>query len=106
MLNMLLCNWPPVREVCPNYELVVFQPQTMTPPHLGSVVIITKFASRPPIPPGSTVFLDHSFPFSVLLPLHHQPFMFIVLFLFATAPHLLSRSRAPPTVEYVHYDFL
>ena len=30
-------TWPPVRAVCPNYEVVVFQPLTVTPPHLGSV---------------------------------------------------------------------
>ena len=31
------CNRPPVREVCLNYEVVIFQPRTVTPPHLGSV---------------------------------------------------------------------
>ena len=25
--------------VCPNYEVLMFQPQTVTPPYLGSVVI-------------------------------------------------------------------
>ena len=29
--------WPSVREVCPNYEVVVFQPLTLTTPDLASV---------------------------------------------------------------------
>ena len=29
--------WPPVLEVCPNYEVVVYQPWTGTPLDLGSV---------------------------------------------------------------------
>ena len=34
---LLLFSCPPVREVCPNYEVVMFQPQTGTPPDLCSV---------------------------------------------------------------------
>ena len=37
ILLMLLFSWPPVHEVCPNYEVVMFQPQTGTPLDLGSV---------------------------------------------------------------------
>ena len=29
--------WPPVREVCHNYEVVEFQPWTLTTPDLGSI---------------------------------------------------------------------
>ena len=29
--------WPPVCDVCPNYEVVDFQPQTLTTLDLGSV---------------------------------------------------------------------
>ena len=43
ILEILLVCWycygifrPPVCEVCPNYEVVVFKPRTLTPPHLGS----------------------------------------------------------------------
>ena len=32
-------NRTPVRDLCLNYEVVVFQPQTVNPPHLGSVSI-------------------------------------------------------------------
>ena len=35
---MLLLDWPLVLGVCPNYEVVMFQPRTVTPPYLGSVV--------------------------------------------------------------------
>ena len=33
------CCWycPPLREVCPNYEVVELQPRTLTTPYLGSV---------------------------------------------------------------------
>ena len=41
-------TWPPVRAVCPNYEVVVFQPLTVTPPHLGSVAIVTVKLPLPP----------------------------------------------------------
>ena len=34
---LLLLSWPPVCEMCPNYEVMMFQPQTGTPPDLGSV---------------------------------------------------------------------
>ena len=34
---LLLFSWPPVREVCPNYEMVILQPWTGNPPDLGSV---------------------------------------------------------------------
>ena len=33
---LLLLTWPPVREVCPNHEVVIFQPWTGTSPDLGS----------------------------------------------------------------------
>ena len=35
---LLLLSWPPVRVVCPNYEVVMFQPWTVTPPYVGYVV--------------------------------------------------------------------
>ena len=63
-----MCNWPPVHEVCPNFEVVVFQPRIVTPPHLGTVAIVTKFISSPPAPPDSTIFLYISFPSSILTP--------------------------------------
>ena len=34
---LLLFSWPQFREVCLNYEVVMFQPRTGTPPYLGSV---------------------------------------------------------------------
>ena len=35
------CTWQLVPEVCPNYDGVVFQYFTVTPPHLGSITIVT-----------------------------------------------------------------
>ena len=34
---LLLFTWPPVHEVCPNYEVVMFQPQTGISPELDSI---------------------------------------------------------------------
>ena len=33
---VLLFSWPPVRGVCPNHDVVMFQPRTLTPQYLGS----------------------------------------------------------------------
>ena len=33
---VFVCCWPPSRPVCPNYEVVEFQPWTVTDPDLGS----------------------------------------------------------------------
>ena len=65
---MCLCViLPPVRLVCPNYEVVVLQPQTGTTPYLGLVAIIT--------------------PFIISLPPHLlQPFFWITLFLSSILP--------------------
>ena len=63
-----LRNRPPVREVFPSYEVVAFQPQTVAPPHLVSVAIVTNLISSPNAPPDSTVFLDRYFTFSILPP--------------------------------------
>ena len=55
--KVLLCLRPPVRGVCPNHEVVVFQPWTGTAPDLGAVANYT-FYSNPPAPPVSTGLLD------------------------------------------------
>ena len=34
---------PLVREVCPNYDVVVFQPRTLTTPHLGCLRLTSHF---------------------------------------------------------------
>ena len=36
-LSLLLFSWPPVSEVCLNYEVVMLQPHKGTPPYLGSI---------------------------------------------------------------------
>ena len=51
---MCVCNWPPFSEVCPNYEVVMFQPWTVTPPCLGYVAIVTYIISSHPSPSVST----------------------------------------------------
>ena len=47
------CFRPPVRVVCPNHEVVLFQPRTGTTPYLGSVANFTFYTSLP-TPPVAT----------------------------------------------------
>ena len=64
--------WPPARPVCPNHELVEFEPRTVTGPDLGSVAnTYTIFLS--PCPTCSNRVLDHLFPspWAYLLPPPH-----------------------------------
>ena len=65
---MCVSNFPPVHEICPNYGVVMIQPQRVTIPDLGSVTIVTNFIYSPPSPPVSTVFLGCPFPSSVTPP--------------------------------------
>ena len=37
-MELFLFSCPPVRGVCSNHEVVMFQPRTVTPPYLGSVI--------------------------------------------------------------------
>ena len=40
LLLLLFLAWPLVRAVCPNHEVVVFQPQTVTALDLGFIALI------------------------------------------------------------------
>ena len=51
---LLVLNRPPVCEVCPNNEVVMFKPRTGTSPDLGSITI-TNLLLVYPAPPVSTV---------------------------------------------------
>ena len=55
IIVLLLCVWPSVCVMCPNHDVVVFQPWTGTAPYLGSVANYT-FYSNPPSPSVSTIF--------------------------------------------------
>ena len=53
---LLFFSWPPVYEMCPNYEVVMFQPQTGTPTDLGSISIFyinILFSPAPPFTPDT-----------------------------------------------------
>ena len=52
---------PPVCDVFPNYEVVLFQPQTLNPPHLGSCRLTLHFNLALPPHRFLLSFLDHSF---------------------------------------------
>ena len=100
---MCVCNWSPVREVFTNYEVVVFQPRTVTPPHLGSAAIVTLKLSLPPhlfllffwiflLPPPSYLPPIHSRPFS-------KPFL-----IFTCCPFpLLAQSATHLDISYTRH---
>ena len=70
----LLLSWPPVRELCPNHEVVVFQPQTGTSPDLGSITycyIAVLLSPTPPFPSASQC-LPEGATHSCLSPSHHN----------------------------------
>ena len=64
-----MCYWPPVREVCPNYEAVMFQPWTLTTPDLGYIVYCyIAYLLNPPQPillPSDVRPLNHGKPLTV-----------------------------------------
>ena len=91
-----VCTWPQGCEMSLNDEVVVFQPQTVTPPHLGSVAIITIKLSLPP-----HLFLPFFWIFLLSPPYYLPPPSISVHrrspLLFAPALHLILWSEALPT---------
>ena len=76
---LLLFPCPPIHEVCPNYEVVMYQPQTGTPLYLGSVAncYIDMILSTPmPFPPATRCTPGgdtHPLPLSIYLADHLVP---------------------------------
>ena len=69
---LLLINRPPVREVCPNHRVVLFQPWTGTSLEPGSVIIANLLLVSP-VPPVSTLFwIFFPPPWASLLPSHNM----------------------------------
>ena len=48
-------NQPPVWVMCPNHEVVVFQPWKVTATYLVSVYIVKKFSLEPHAPSASNI---------------------------------------------------
>ena len=92
---MMWCNRPPVREVCPNYDLVVFQPRTVNLPHIGSVAYCYTFKLGLPHQRFLHRFPNRYFPSSVLSPPHPYPFIVEALPLFTRFPPPLPVWSAP-----------
>ena len=64
---------PPVHEICTNDEVVVFQPWTLNPPHLGSSRLTLYFNLALPPHLFLLSFLNHSFlPLSYRLPIRSR----------------------------------
>ena len=97
-----VCNRPQVREECPNYEVVVFQPQTVTPTQLGSVAYcyIFKLGISPHL------FLTLSVSLFYLLLSTASPSVAVhllrPLFFTRSPPPLPARSAAQMDVAYTH----
>ena len=85
-----MCYWSPVHEVCPNHEVVIFQPQTVTLPKPRLSRYLYKFKSSRPAPHISKHFLVFQVLYSILPPPHPQLFRAAALSLCCTcSPHLL-----------------
>ena len=102
-----VCYRPPVRAVCPNHEVVMFQPPTVTAPDLGSVANITTIISLQThlLQPCS----GYSFPLlprpiSYRSPILHLLMPLISLFepAYPLPPPSWPDAEQPSTVRYVH----
>ena len=92
----------PVCAVCPNHEVVVFQPQTVTAPDLGSVANITTVISLPPCMSqlrSGSLFSPPPIPIYYRSPIFQPPTTLISLFTHASTPPISSRFR-----ETIHLD--
>ena len=70
---LLFFAWPMVLVVCPNHEVLVFQPRTGNDPYLGSIVIFTNIldSSRPTC--FNRFCISHFRPWKWFLSLPHIP---------------------------------
>ena len=93
--QVFLCLRPPVRAVCPNHEVLMFQPWTVITPNLGSVANYT-FYSNPPAQPVSTIFLDF-FVYPLYSNTPHQQRSYLYPLYLASAPHLLYQNKVLST---------
>ena len=66
--NWCVCTWPSVRQVFQKCYVVVFQPRTVTPPHLCSAAIVTFKVSLLP-----HLFLTFVWIFLLPSPSFHPP---------------------------------
>ena len=97
-----VCYWPPVHVLCQNHEVVVFQPQTVTAPYLGSVANITTIlALLPNLFQSCSGYSFSPLPghISYCSPIFHPSTPLLSLFLPASPLLILIGSRAT-----VHLD--
>ena len=122
---LLLFSWTPVHDVCPNYEVLMFQPWIRTRSDLGCfdnccvAIIINPILPSPPVtrfpPGGGYLLMPHpSLPFSLSC-LHSVP-EYRVLFLPASyydsftslspppLPHLKLFQRRAPSVSKISFN--
>ena len=92
--NILFCFRPPVRVVCPNHKVVVFQHWTGTAPYLGSVANYTFYST-----PSRTTYLNHFSGYLHLHPLYYRPQLEFVVF----SPTCCTRPPPPiPVRSAIH----
>ena len=102
-LCVCVCTWPPVREVCPKYELVVFQPWTVTPLHLVSIAVVKLKLYLPPhlFLPFVSIFLLS--PPSYLPPICSRSLLRSSIICTPSEPPLLTWSAAHLDVAHTCY---
>ena len=109
---MLLFYWSSFYDVCPNYEVVMFQPWTGTPPDLGFVAncfVAMLIIPTLPFPPATQYpprkdtrycpfpisISDHLVPTQYQLP-NRESLVFVSSYKFTSFPELESANSSPP----------
>ena len=78
-IMLLLFSWPSVCEVCTNYEVMMFQPLTRTPPDLGYFSDIYIYILLIPAPPFSAPHPMSNRGGYTIMPLTSLPFQLLCL---------------------------
>ena len=95
-VHVCVCYRPPVRLVCTNHDVVVFQPQKVTAPDWGSVANITTILALPPHlfqPCYVYSFPPHPGPISYRFPIFYPLTTVISLFAIDPPPPCLGADR-------------
>ena len=98
---LFFLTWPPVRELCKNHEVVMFQPRTGTSPYLGSFAIVN-LISILFLPTCFNYLLDIISPpctYSYLPPIFHHSIRFHSLCCTRFSPQLVRERRVCPRNE-------
>ena len=103
LMDICVCYWPPVRVVCPNHEVLEFQPRIWTTSDLGSVDIFTTWNLELPPHLFQTFSSIVLVPFSILPPPPSADFhRRRPLYVFQLLPTSSPRAKRHPPRHFPH----